>query len=946
MAKPSNSRNAAAALGLLSPSTKSNKPAQKPARHAADELRGKPAGLVETGLADAGSLTESGEEKDSELAPEGLSEEKLKDDDEKKQKNPKHRNRDRKPQRAEPSGDKDQTSYYKLAAQVEQAKADANESDGAQKLQAPVVATGDASSSVVDSHLSSTQAEGVAASASTESNRAEPELGASRESAAAQAATHSLTEGGMDSPVSLNFEPVREQAEITVTRVAPLDSVETESGTRAHGVAEAIVAAGEPTTDPVKPTGVESVLAIVGHPEAAAEVVSSIRIQEQQGPDSVAMAIREEAAASTTGALGVSDAAVLEPGRSSAISDSLSIAEPTITVPAENSVSKLEGNAAEATNAQVASTPATETSTLVEAGPSAERLAPITSVSEAVEQGSPQPPTDSSVHEKPASEVASIAITTAVAERDAADSSGTVSHSHSSEQPMAAHGSHAQQASEQPKETPTHHSEAHSHSDGAVPVHADQKAESRAASNVPEAHSQPAQAPHELEHNPHQQPHRGEHPLARENGRRTNPSTDDLTAGLLAPAKPRHGDTARGSTHQRTTPVVPKIPGRADKISADPTLGLISRKVDAHSKGSSAAAPVQPPVQMREKSRAGLGDLTTSAPKVPKELFTPFKTPTPPRASKEGVPPSIEASLPQQSPKESIGQAHPLPPIVQREPAERAGPVVTPETVMTSRESKPHGSQNGLATSTGPRDKFELQAPAHPGYGFAPTSAVPAALMDHLTTHGVPKEEAQMTIAAISAGLHHALESGAQSEGAKLTFHPQGEVAVSIEPAQPAAPVSSKAISVEMDTLKEIHREGMPREGVEGVKSNLGSEASNMSQLDVVNNFGHDVVSAVGREGYPKENVQEMKTLLQGHAKQAGIAPNVITNGKALQALGTVARDGKQSTVSISDRGNPNKTTSVAVKDLRKSMGWSNEKTAVKPARDNQNQAERTRART
>lgn len=172
-------------------------------------------------------------------------------------------------------------------------------------------------------------------------------------------------------------------------------------------------------------------------------------------------------------------------------------------------------------------------------------------------------------------------------------------------------------------------------------------------------------------------------------------------------------------------------------------------------------------------------------------------------------------------------------------------------------------------------------------------------------------------------------------------------MAVSIDAASSQHGTATPALAIDMDVLGDVHRDGLPEKGIEVLRSKLGAEIAEMSKLEVLQTFGHDVVSAVAQEGYPQEPLKQVKSILEAQAQKAGMPPATVTNAKALQALGAAART-NNGTVVITDKHNPSRTTKISANEIRTKMGWSNETQATKSSsprtsQPRQNQKENTR---
>lgn len=346
---------------------------------------------------------------------------------------------------------------------------------------------------------------------------------------------------------------------------------------------------------------------------------------------------------------------------------------------------------------------------------------------------------------------------------------------------------------------------------------------------------------------------------------------------------------------------------------------------------TTSAAPVpevSPQVQDRHKMREASEDSMAQSP-----------APSQPAKGKARVLDTAESTGPAVAPEAPAVQQQVKGPEHNSPSAEATRGLITPEMVLAASPGvrRPSLANEGPAQNAA---QFDLKPSAVPaGYGFKESSPIPGALVEHLTTHGMPPAEANATVSAISPGLHHALENNPQGAGSQLMFHSKGEVAVSIESSQGAALYKQGATAVDMGTLRDIHREGMPNGGIQEIRNNLGQEVRGLSKLDVVQTFGHDVVSAVQREGFPQEPVQEVKAVLQGRAQQAGIGADSVTNTKALQALGEAAReDGKS--ITLEDKNNPSRTTEVSAQTIRKELGWTNDR-QDEPSNDYQNERAR-----
>jgi hypothetical protein len=176
------------------------------------------------------------------------------------------------------------------------------------------------------------------------------------------------------------------------------------------------------------------------------------------------------------------------------------------------------------------------------------------------------------------------------------------------------------------------------------------------------------------------------------------------------------------------------------------------------------------------------------------------------------------------------------------------------------------------------------------------------ALMDHLIQGGMGASDADHTLAAISPDLCDALSSHPYGTPGRLTFHTEGEVAVSIEPAH-----VDSGISVGMDTLHDVFVRGMPYEGLDAVRDGLGAEGAQMSDLALMDTFGHSAIERLGVSGFPHETVQDVQQVLQQHVDTSG-GFATVSRSEALQAY-VVASDPAQTAGLVLDNGNGRSVT-------------------------------------
>jgi hypothetical protein len=183
------------------------------------------------------------------------------------------------------------------------------------------------------------------------------------------------------------------------------------------------------------------------------------------------------------------------------------------------------------------------------------------------------------------------------------------------------------------------------------------------------------------------------------------------------------------------------------------------------------------------------------------------------------------------------------------------------------------------------------------------------ALMDHLIQGGMGAADAEHTLAAISPDLYDALSSHPYGTPGHLTFHTEGDVAVSIEPTR-----ADGGISVGMDTLHDVLVRGMPYEGLDAVRDGLGAEGAHMSDLALMDTFGHPAIERLGVSGFPHETMQDVQQVLQQHVDISGGFASV-SRSEALQAY-VIAADPAQTAGLVLDNGN-GRSVSVSLDAIR-----------------------------
>lgn len=178
-------------------------------------------------------------------------------------------------------------------------------------------------------------------------------------------------------------------------------------------------------------------------------------------------------------------------------------------------------------------------------------------------------------------------------------------------------------------------------------------------------------------------------------------------------------------------------------------------------------------------------------------------------------------------------------------------------------------SMGGSASASNGRSLSESHAVGH--------NAVQASVKGHLETHGMSSSDAHTVAHGVSTALSSSLQKGEASSNSNtsLNFHKEGDALVSIG----NAISSHEGTSVSMSTLQAIHDKGMPSQGLNELRSNMGTELAGKSDLQVVDKVGHDVVHAVGSQGFPSKAIEGLQ------AEGAG------SKLEALNLLGDEARN-------------------------------------------------------
>jgi hypothetical protein len=200
-------------------------------------------------------------------------------------------------------------------------------------------------------------------------------------------------------------------------------------------------------------------------------------------------------------------------------------------------------------------------------------------------------------------------------------------------------------------------------------------------------------------------------------------------------------------------------------------------------------------------------------------------------------------------------------------------------------------------------------------------SDVHEALVEHWASKGVPVQEARTAVAALAPKLDEHLGQPGHPD-AKLTYHAKGDVQVAIDhPHHHAAHPPTAAVA--MNTLHEVHKHGMPHEGLAVAQANLGKEVDGVSRLELLDKFGPKVVNALAQEGFPHAEVAETKFHLEANMRDAGARTPEASKADALQALGVVATD-SSSHINVTDKATGQSYQFTADK-LRQDLGWAQE---------------------
>lgn len=226
------------------------------------------------------------------------------------------------------------------------------------------------------------------------------------------------------------------------------------------------------------------------------------------------------------------------------------------------------------------------------------------------------------------------------------------------------------------------------------------------------------------------------------------------------------------------------------------------------------------------------------------------------------------------------------------------------------REERAEGPGRELPTG---KDRGGEHAPS--------TTRQPVA--QHLKAHGVPSKEAEQIAGALAPELEKKLEGHQKGSDHHVMFYPEGTDAVVLEsrhPQQDHAVKHEGALAISMDTLKDVHEQGLPQTGIDTVRAHLGGELAQLSDLDVVDRYGHDAVADIGREGYPTEFVAEARDLAQQRLAEAGIANPEVSNAQALGVLADAARDSQPSLALTDERSG--QSINVDMGDLRQQLGF------------------------
>jgi hypothetical protein len=184
------------------------------------------------------------------------------------------------------------------------------------------------------------------------------------------------------------------------------------------------------------------------------------------------------------------------------------------------------------------------------------------------------------------------------------------------------------------------------------------------------------------------------------------------------------------------------------------------------------------------------------------------------------------------------------------------------------------------------------------------------ALMDHLIQGGMSPGDTEHTLVAISPALYDALASHSYGTPTRLTFHTEGDLAVTIEPSH----TGEGHLSVAMDTLHDVLVHGLPYDGLESLRDGLGAEGAHMSDLALVESFGHTALVGLGMSGFPHEAVQDIQQVLQQHVDRSG-GMATVSRSEALQAY-TVATEPHIANTLVMDNGS-GREVSVSLDAIR-----------------------------
>lgn len=230
---------------------------------------------------------------------------------------------------------------------------------------------------------------------------------------------------------------------------------------------------------------------------------------------------------------------------------------------------------------------------------------------------------------------------------------------------------------------------------------------------------------------------------------------------------------------------------------------------------------------------------------------------------------------------------------------------------MVPNDREAHGSGSDAVVANASHNEPAAQA------------RVQHAVAKHLNKHGVPEKESKEISKAIAPKLSEELAAHEKGSDAHVMFYPEGEVAAAIEsrhPMQDFAVQNQGAIAVSMDTLKDVHEQGMPEIGVGIVRDQLAADVHGMSDLDILNRFGHDSVSSIEQDGFPTEMVDELQQTAQQRLEMAGVDNPSVSKAQALEVLGDVAR-GEKPEIEIQDEATGFKLRTGA-SELREQMGF------------------------